>query len=461
MVWRTVVKIKKYKDDINMEAFDIAGLLKKKILEKGADDVIISINDNHSSQIKFSNNKINVTTNWESVNLGIFLSLKKKIAVTSVRDFEIKDIGKYADNLVRFAKTLQPNEEYQGIAEGPFKYKEIEEGYDKKISSLDEKSIDYVRKGINKALELGVKRTAGIFQISTDNSFILTSNNVEAAEKSTHSYFSLRALMEKDASGHMVAVSRILDKLDIEGAAETAVLTAKESMNPKEGNSGKFDIVFSQLAFANILDSLSRAFSIFSVESGLSCLENKLNKKIASNNVNLYDDGTLKNGFNSMKFDDEGVPSQKNVLIKEGILKTYLHNTSTAKRYNTRTTSSAGLIDPEPSNIVLEKGDFKKEEIISSVKKGILITNLWYTRFQNYNTGEFSTIPRDGAFYIENGKIKCPLKNIRISDNILNIMGNIEKIGNNPVQIKGWEVDINIVTPYALVKDLNISKPLE
>ena len=62
------------------------------------------------------------------------------------------------------------------------------------------------------------------------------------------------------------------------------------------------------------------------------------------------------------------------------------------------------------------------------MKKGIYITNVWYTRFNNHATGDFSTIPRDGAFYVENGEIKHALKDVRISDNLLRMMKNISLV---------------------------------
>ena len=67
----------------------------------------------------------------------------------------------------------------------------------------------------------------------------------------------------------------------------------------------------------------------------------------------------------------------------------------------------------------LDAGDVSKDELFEDVKKGLYLTNTWYTRFQNYAKGDFSTIPRDGIFLIEKGKIKQSLKDLRISDNAL------------------------------------------
>jgi len=443
-----------------MEAEEIANYTKNQLLKKGADDVIVTVGTDNSTQVKFANNKINVTKTWDTIELGIFLAKDKKIVSTSIKDFSYRTANDTILALMKFVKSAKPNKEYEGIAEGPFKYKEIEDSFDKKIIDMNDKSIDLVEQGINKALEIGAKRTAGNLEFSNSKIYLITSNNVEATDKSTSIYYSIRALVNKHASGHMVSVSRVLDKLSINDTAREAAEIATQSINPKYCDEGQYDVLFHPYAFANLLFNLGGNFSVFFVESGLSCLQNSVGKKIMSENVSLYDDGTLKNGFASSKFDAEGVPTQKNVLVDKGVVKTYLHNTSSAKRYNTNTTANAGLIVPEPHTLILQNGSYSKDELVQETKRGIYITNLWYTRFQNVQTGEFSTIPRDGIFYIENGKLKNPIKGIRISENLLNIMKNISAVGENSLQIKGWEVESPVVTPYVLVKNINITKPL-
>jgi PmbA protein len=106
----------------------------------------------------------------------------------------------------------------------------------------------------------------------------------------------------------------------------------------------------------------------------------------------------------------------------------------------------------------LEKGDRTLDEMISEVKDGVYITNVWYTRFANYRTGDFSTIPRDAMFEIKNGRITRPIKGVRITDNMQRILENILAISKNPQQIEWWEITSPIITGHVLVKDLNLTK---
>ncbi|MBU3942232.1 MAG: TldD/PmbA family protein, partial [Nanoarchaeota archaeon] len=377
------------------------------------------------------------------------------------KEFSLSAADDVVKKLLKFVKSASPNKEYAGIAKGPFSYKKVEDSYDKKIASLCSNSIDYVEKAINKALASGAKRTAGVFENSVADVSLLTSNDVKARDRGTYSYFSIRAFNSKEASGQKVGSSRMIDLLDVEKLAEEATLISRQSLNPEHGTFGKFDIVFDSLPFANIIDNIGEAMSAFSVEAGLSCLKDMIGKKVASKEITIIDDGTLKNGFGSSKFDAEGAPTQRNIMIDKGIFKTYLHNTSTAKRFNTKTTANAGLLSPEPTNLIVEKGGFSKQELFEQVKNGLYITNLWYTRFQNYNTGDFSTIPRDGIFVIKNGKIGQPIKGIRISENMLNLLKNTAAIGKKPERVVGWEVKTPVITPAVLVKDVNITRPAD
>ncbi len=429
--------------------------IKNKILKKGADDVILTLRKSKEKQIKFTNNNITSINSWCNEDISVFCSINKKLVVTSLEDFSEKKVKELIKNIFRFQKALSPNKDYLGIAKGPFRYKTIKNSFDKKILNLD--GIDLVEKSINTAINNSADRCSGLLEHSSFERTLLNSNNIESKDKGTNYYFSIRAF-NGDGSGHKVNCGRMLNNLKTESIAKKASFIAKESKNPVKIKTGTYDVVFDPMIFANILNHVALSSSIASVESGFSFLMDKLNNKVANDNVTIFDDATLPNGFNSAKFDEEGVPTRKNNIIDKGTLKTYLYNTSYAKKYNTKTTANAGIIDPHPSNIILKKGDYSKEELIKEVKKGLYITNTWYTRFQNHIKGDFSTIPRDGIFYIENGKIKHPVKEIRISDNMLHILRNIEHIGNKSEHIYGWEAEIPTITPAVLVKHINITK---
>ena len=450
---------------------DISEYLLKN-LKKSMDNVVIKESEGISNQIKFVDNKIAKTGTEQLKDIEIFAVKNKKIVSTSFRNITgdnisngggIKLSKEKADELIKklekFVKFISPKEDYYGIADGKFKYQKIKNSYDKKIKSMNH--VKYVEDGINASLKEGAKRASGILESHETQLRILTSDNLDVYEKGTNFYFSLRAFFDKHSSGHYTCCSRMLNKFNVKLAGKKAGEIAVMAKNPIEGVEGKYDVIFDPLPLAGLLSGVASSLSIFNVESGLSFFSNKLNQKVANENVTFIDDALKENGYGSSSFDAEGRSTRKNILIKNGILDTYYHNTSSAKKYNVEPTGNAGLIDPINFNFELIKGKDNRDKLIKNVNKGILITNLWYTRYNNYITGDFSTIPRDGMFLINNGRIVRSLKNLRVSDNMLRILNNIKKVGSNSEQVVSWEAENNITCPSILVKDVNITKAKE
>ncbi len=436
---------------------ELAKHILKKLIERGANDVVISLVNAYAKQIKFVNNEIVKTGTEYLKSLSVFANIKKKLVSTTLKNFSEKSADELVNNILNFSKNINEKEDYYGIAEGPFKYNKLSDVYEKDYNNVD--LVDLTAKGINASLE-NAKRASGILEASNAKIYLITSDNVEAEHEGTHFYFSIRSFYDKESSGHKTISGRILKKFNAEKAGRESGLIARDAKSPIDGKTGKYDVILDPLASAPLLDNVGNSSSIFNVEAGTSFFINKLNKRVASNKLTLYDDPIYPNGLNSIAFDNEGFPTQKNTIIKNGILKTYLHNTSTAKKYKTKTTGNAGLVSPEPTNIVIENGKISREKLIKEIKNGLLITNVWYTRFTNYATGDFSTIPRDGIFAIKNGSINGSVKNIRISDNMLRILMNIKDKANDIQQIKSWEAEIPVIAPSILVKNVNITKPV-
>jgi PmbA protein len=127
--------------------------------------------------------------------------------------------------------------------------------------------------------------------------------------------------------------------------------------------------------------------------------------------------------------------------------------------FEAETSGNAGLVVPEAWNLELDPGNQSKDELFKEISEGLYLTNTWYTRFQNYAVGDFSTIPRDGAFIIEGGEIVGSLKDIRISDNILRMLGDISAISKERQHIHWWESQYPTLSPYILIEDVGITRP--
>ena len=423
------------------------------------DDVVVQGIRTQARQIKFTNNEISTGRTWMDQSVSLFVAKDRRVAVTTLKELEKKGIDATLEKLVKFIRKSQPNEEYWKIAKGHFAYRDVQNLYDPRVPKLTpEELVGFVETGVNAALAKGATRASGVLQTSMSTELLKTSGGARAHQKGTSITFSIRAFAEKDASGHKLSCARAMQHFRPGDAGGRAGETARQALHPKPG---KYDILFEPLAVAGFYESVANAASIFSVEAGLSFLEGKMNKRVASDIVTIFDDATLPGGMASTKFDAEGVPASKTTLVRFGVLRNYLHNTSTAHRYHVNTTGNAGIIHPHPWNVVVDKGNLNVWEMLQELKNGLYVTNLWYTRFQNYKTGDFSTIPRDAIFTVENGEITGSVKDLRISDNLSNLLMNIEALSEAREQILGWEVETPVKCGHTLIRHVNTTKSTE
>lgn len=430
--------------------------------EKKFDDVVVHGSRSQARQIKFTNNELSTGRTWMDQSVSLFVAKERRVAVTTLKELERKGIDGTLEKMGKFIRKSQPNEEYRRIAKGPFVYKDVQNLFDPRVQKLTpEELVGFVETGINSALEKGATRASGVLQTSSTKEVLKTSEGAHAHQKGTSLTFSIRAFAEKDASGHKLSCARALQHFRPGDAGAKAGETAKQALRPQPGKPGKFDILFEPLAAAGFYEHVADAASIFAVEAGFSFLAGRMNKTVASDILTIFDDATLPGGMASTKFDAEGVPTSKTTLVRFGVLRNYLHNTSTAKRYGVHTTGNAGIIHPHPWNVVVDKGNLNVWEMLQELKNGLYVTNLWYTRFQNYLTGDFSTIPRDAVFVVENGEITGSIKDIRISDNLPNMLRNIEALSEAREQILGWEVETPVKCGHTLIRNVDVTKSTE
>jgi len=440
-----------------MQEDEISSYIVDLALKKGATDVVAELHNEQRIMIRFSNNEVTVSKSYDESLISIFLMIKNRRAATTVPISSTQNLEKTVENLVKIAKITPPAELYAPLPEGPFSYdpKLLRAS---RVSLNPERLIGYVEEAINSALEEGARKTAGTLIATKEELILATSGNVHASQEKGNLEISVRAFTSDVSSGHFVSISGDEEKFDPSEAGRTAGRIAKSASNPKPGNPGRFTALLGPLVFADLISQVGIVSSAFLVDAGQSFLVDKIGSEVACSKLTLIDDPTVADSYGVRAFDDEGVPTRRNIIIERGILKSYLHNSATAKKFGVETTGNAGLISPHPWNLIVEPGEKSFEEILAEIDRGIYVTNDWYLRYQNYRNGDFSTIPRDGMFMIRNGEISSSIRELRISDNMLRILKNIREISRTRIWVKWWEVDIPTLAPYAVVEELNFTK---
>lgn len=423
----------------------------------GATDVAAKLTEAQKIMIRFSNNEVTISKIFFENEVDVFLMIEKHRAATSISTLSLRNIEKTIKNLVKIAKSTPPADIYAPLPQGPFTY-DSNLMRAPKIPLDPDTLVTYVESAVSGALEGGAKRAAGTLNAFRAKITLATSGDIYASQEASGIEMSIRAFVSELASGHAVSVASRIEDFDPKNAGIRAGEIAKAATNPKSGKPGKYMALLGPLVFADFVNQVGILSSAFLVDAGQSFLAEKIGSEVASKKFTLVDDPTLSGTLGARAFDDEGVPTRKNVIVKNGILKTYLHNSTTAKKFGVKTTGNAGLIVPYPWNLIVESGRKSFDDLLAEVDDGIYVTNDWYLRYQNYRTGDFSTIPRDGMFQIKHGKIEASIRELRISDNMLRILQNIIDLSDSRTWVKWWEVEIPTLTPYALISELNFTK---
>ncbi|MCG2595334.1 metalloprotease TldD [Ramlibacter sp. XY19] len=168
---------------------------------------------------------------------------------------------------------------------------------------------------------------------------------------------------------------------------------------------------------------------------GSSAFSGKVGKRVAAKGVTVLDDGTIEDRRGSLNVDDEGNPSQRNVLIEDGILRGYIQDSMNARLMgvkptgNGRRESYAHIPMPRMTNTYMLGGDKDPQEIVASIKKGLYATNFGGGQV-DITSGKF-VFSASEAYWVENGKIQYPVKGGTIVGNGPDALTRVSMIGND------------------------------
>ena len=218
--------------------------------------------------------------------------------------------------------------------------------------------------------------------------------------------------------------------------AEKAVHQAEVNLRAKPAPAGLMTVVLGN-GWPGILlhEAIGHGLEGDFNRKGSSAFAGRVGEQVAAKGVTVVDDGTLENRRGSLTIDDEGNPTQRTVLIEDGILKGYLQDSLNARLMgvaptgNGRRESYAHLPLPRMTNTYMLNGDKDPAEIIKSVKHGIYAANFGGGQV-DITSGKFVFSAAE-AYMIENGKITYPVKGATIIGNGPDVLTRVSMIGND------------------------------
>ena len=421
------------------------------------DDAVALSAKSADSMIRFANNSVSVVNRVEEAELTVYLAKDRRRAIASTSNLEPSAVKKFVKDLFASMKGL-PQGEYVPLPGKGTQYSPSALSHDKKLEDIDDDLPGLAKTAIESAQAAGGKRSAGVINAGKATIAILASNGTVGTDSRTAITLNIRSFAENEASGHGLSCSSSLGGFDPEEAGRRAGEGAKSMEAASEPEAGKYQVLLSPTVASNLVETVASAASAFAVDAGTSYLADKVDKKVAAQGFDLSDHGVVKGGLGGRVFDDEGMKTRSNEIIRGGVLRGYLHNLTTAKKWKAQSTGNAGFVTPHPWNLEVGAGDASYAEMVKEIKRGIILTSNWYTRFKNYRTGEFSTVPRDGAYLVENGKVLKSLKGMRAGDDLQRLFSSVTLLSKQREWIQWWEVDTPTLCPWMLIDGVTITR---
>lgn len=226
------------------------------------------------------------------------------------------------------------------------------------------------------------------------------------------------------------------DTFDLEAAARQAAQEAKIAAHAKKCPSGMMTVVVDN-GFGGLMfhEACGHSLEASSVSKGHSEFSGRLGQQVASPLVTLIDDGTLEGEWGSLHIDDEGNPTQRNVLIENGILKGYLTDKLESRRMGMSATGSGRRqsyrFAPEArmTNTFIAPGHSRREDIISATERGLFVGGI-NGGSVNPVTGEFN-FSATGCRLIENGKLTEPVQGPTLIGTGGQVLEQVDMVGDN------------------------------
>ena len=213
-------------------------------------------------------------------------------------------------------------------------------------------------------------------------------------------------------------------------------------LNAKPCPSDKMTVVIDN-GFGGVIfhEACGHSLEATAVAKGASVFCNKLGEKIASEVVTAIDDGTIENGWGSGNIDDEGTPTQRNILIENGILKSYLIDTLNGMKMGMKSTGSSRRESyryaptSRMSNTFIAAGKSTPEEIISQTEYGLYAKQMGGGSVDPA-TGVFNFVVLEG-YIIRNGNICEPVRGATLIGKGSQVLLDIDMVGNNLLRAQG------------------------
>lgn len=385
-----------------------------------------------TGNIRYARNTVSTAGTVTDLELVVQSNFGKKMATATINEFDDASLEKVVRRSEELAKLAPENEEFVPVL-GPQEYLESKGFFDSTAN------IDPAYRAKVAADSIGPCRekklvAAGYLEDSAGFQAMANSKGLFAYYPSTSVDFSVTVRTE-DGTGSGYVTRDYNDAAQFDSARDSAIAIEKAVMS-REARAiepGKYTVVLEPAASIGLIRNMMFNFDRRRADEGRSFLAkegggNKLGEKMFDERVTLYSDPTVPE-IPVAPWANDGQRRERVVWIDKGVVKNMY-----CERFWAQKNEIPSV--PFPANGVMEGGDAGLQDLIAGTKRGVLVTRTWYIRTVDPQTLLYTGLTRDGTFFIEDGKIAFPIKNMRFNESPVIMLNNIEALGK-PERMNG------------------------
>ncbi|WP_026354521.1 TldD/PmbA family protein [Massilia niastensis] len=417
-----------------------------------ADECIVNIEGNRIGNIRFARNAVSTAGLADDTRIQVQVAFGNKQGTATINEFDDKSLERAVRRAEDLARLAPANPEFMpAIARQPYKSSET---FVQRTADIDP---EYRAQAAAYTIEACRKKglvSAGFFTDRSSFETVANSNGLFGHQVATSLDFTCTIRTEDGrGSGWVKRSARDVAKFDPREAAEVAIEKALRSVDAKALEPGRYTVIMEPAATSDLLGFMLNGFDARRADEGRSFLSkkggaNRLGDKLFDQQVNIWSDPWDKD-VPVLPWDNSMLPRERMALVKDGRINALDYSRFWASKKGARPVGSAG-------NIIMAGTDKSTAELIANTRKGVLVTRTWYIRMVDPQSVLLTGLTRDGTFYVENGKIKHPIKNFRFNESPVTMLNNIEEIGK-PVVIGGDEANYSMLIPSMKIRDFNFT----
>ncbi len=401
----------------------VLSLVEEIIKESQAEGVFVSVSAEDAALSRFSENQITQNLNRTEVKVTITSYYGKQSASAATTELDSSAIEETLLRSQNLAQVAPEDPEWVGLLP-PQSYESRSPAYDEDTANFSPLQRGEIIQQVSQAcLEQNISGS-GTLSSRVRLQAIGNSEGVRACEKGTDADFSLTTRVETGSSWNQRSAVAI-NSLPISEITEKVIERAIASQNPREIQPGSYPVIFDAAAFADILPWIIWNLDARAADEGRSFMSageggNRLGEQLFSANVEVWRDAShplLQMGT----FFSDGLANTCFPLIEQGKVFNLSYSRYWAQQQGK---SPTGAFYP----IVMSGREKSLNDLIAETERGILVSRAWYVRYVNPKTLEVTGMTRDGTFWIENGKVAYPIKNLRFNQNLPEMLNQVDSL---------------------------------